>query len=50
MEFAASSLAKHSENVVQKARADIEAMVISKAQQIGLDPAEMDQLQIGSGE
>lgn len=37
--YAAQSLTQHAENVVQKARADIEAFVVNKAQQIGLDPA-----------
>lgn len=39
--FAASSLSKHAENVVQRARADIEAMVVTKAQQLGLEPSEI---------
>lgn len=38
MEFAAKSLSEHSENVVQKARADIEAMVYQHAERLGLDP------------
>jgi hypothetical protein len=42
IEFAGKSLVEHAENVVQKARADIEAMVVSKAVQIGLDPGELD--------
>jgi hypothetical protein len=37
--FAASSLSEHAENVVQRARADIEAMVVTKAHQLGLEPA-----------
>jgi hypothetical protein len=41
MTYAASSLNEHAENVVQKARADIEAMVISKAQQLGLEPGDI---------
>lgn len=40
MTFAASSLTEHVENVVQRARADIEAMVSSRAKQLGIDPAE----------
>jgi uncharacterized protein YktA (UPF0223 family) len=40
-EFAAKSLSEHAENVVQKARADIEAMVVSKAEQLQLDPADV---------
>lgn len=38
MEFAAKSLTEHAENVVQKSRADIEAFVINKARQVGLNP------------
>ena len=38
MQFAAKSLTEHAENVVQKSRADIEAFVINKARQVGLDP------------
>lgn len=41
MHFAAVSLSEHAENVVQRARADIEAMVLSKAQQLGIDPADL---------
>lgn len=39
--FAAKSLTKHAENVVQRARADIEAMVASKARQLGIDPGDL---------
>lgn len=39
--FAATSLTKHAENVVQRARADIEAMVVAKAQQLGLEPGDV---------
>lgn len=50
--FAAQSLNEHAENVVQRARADIEAMVLSKATQLGLDPSAMGvpQLEAGTGE
>jgi hypothetical protein len=41
MGFAAKKLSEHAENVVQRARADIEAMVVSKAEQLGIDPAEV---------
>lgn len=41
MRFAADSLSEHAENVVQRARADIEAMVVSKAEQLGIDPADI---------
>lgn len=41
MGFAAKSLNEHAENVVQRARSDIEAMVVSKAEQMGIEPAEI---------
>ena len=41
MRFAAESLVEHSENVVQKARADIEAMVLTEATRLGIDPADL---------
>jgi hypothetical protein len=41
MRFAAESLTEHAENVVQKARADIEAMVVAKAQQLGVGVEEL---------
>lgn len=41
MDFAAQSLTEHAENVVQRARADIEAFVVQKAAQLGLDPADL---------
>jgi hypothetical protein len=41
IDFAAKSLSEHAENVVQRARADIEAMVVNKAQQLGLEPGEL---------
>lgn len=39
--FAGEQLVEHAENVVQKARADIEAMVVSKAAQLGLEPGDL---------
>lgn len=39
--FAASSLTEHAENVVQRARADIEAMVVAKAEQLGIEPGDI---------
>jgi hypothetical protein len=39
--FTAKSLDEHAENVVQRARADIEAMVMHKAQQLGLEPGDI---------
>jgi hypothetical protein len=53
MEFAAESLSEHAENVVQKARADVESMVVAKAQQLGLEPADLGgvpQLSVGDEE
>jgi hypothetical protein len=41
MDFAAKSLSEHAENVVQRARADIEAFVVQKAQQLGLDASDI---------
>lgn len=41
LRFAAESLSGHAENVVQRTRADIEAMVVAKAQQLGLEPGEL---------
>ena len=51
MQFAAKSLSEHAEGVVQKARVDIESMVLSKAEQLGIDPAELGELpQLTEGE
>ena len=41
MDFAAKSLTEHAENVVQRARADVEAFVVQKATQLGLNPADL---------
>ena len=41
VQFAADSLTRHTESVVAKARADIEAVVEAHARQIGIDPAEV---------
>lgn len=41
VEFAAKSLTRHTENVVQKARADIEAMTAAAARQMGIEPSAM---------
>ena len=50
MEFAAKSLGEHAENVVQRSRADIEAMVIQKAKQLGLEPEDLGiTLELGPG-
>lgn len=48
--FAAKSLTEHTENVVQKARADVEAMVVNHAQQLGIDPAQaLLAIEVGPG-
>jgi hypothetical protein len=44
MHFAAKVLVEHTENVVQKARADIEAMVTQKAVQLGLTAGQAEGL------
>jgi hypothetical protein len=41
MEFAATSLSEHAENVVQRARADIEAMVWAKAERLGIEASDL---------
>lgn len=41
MVFAANSLSEHAENVVQRARADVEAFVANKAAQLGLEPGDL---------
>jgi hypothetical protein len=49
--FAGESLTEHAENVVQKARADVEAMVEGKAAQYGLKPGDLGGTQLlGEGE
>jgi hypothetical protein len=50
--FAAKSLTEHAENVVQRAKADIEAMVVHKARQLGIEPTELGthELTAGDGE
>jgi hypothetical protein len=48
--FAAESLSEHAENVVQRAKADIEAFVINKAEQLGIERSEIGTLQLGAGE
>lgn len=49
VEFAGKSLNEHAENVVQKARADIEAMVTSRARQLGIEPGELGALELEPG-
>ena len=49
--FASESLAGHAEHVVQRARADIEAMVTSKAAQLGIEPGDLGDVQaLGAGD
>lgn len=53
VDFAGQSLVEHAENVVTKARADIEAFVVVKARQLGIDVNELDggsNLAIGRGQ
>lgn len=47
VDFAGKSLGEHAENVVQKARADIEAMVTQKAAQLGVEAPEHPALEAG---
>ena len=49
VEFAAQSLSEHAENVVQKARADVEAFVTQKAIALGMDPREVGGYAITAG-
>lgn len=48
VEFAGKMLIEQTENVVQKARSDIEAFVYHKAAQLGLAPAELNSLPAAS--
>lgn len=53
VEFAGKSLIEQTENVVVKARADIEAYVVTKARQLGIETNELvslDTLAIGAGD
>lgn len=50
MEFAATSLSGHAENVVQRAKADIEAHAMAEAQRLGIAAGEFGTLQLGAGE
>lgn len=51
MRFAADSLTEHTEKVITKARADVEAMVIRAAEHAALDSGEITEaLGLGSGE
>lgn len=49
--FAGDSLNEHAENVVQRARADIEAMVVSKAAQLGIEAGDLGDVKVlGAGD
>lgn len=48
--FAGESLSEHAENVTERMRADVEAMVVTKAQQLGIDPAELDAHELMAGD
>lgn len=52
VDYAGRVLAEHAENVVQKARADVEAMVVQRAAHLGLDvgAVELPALDMGSEE
>lgn len=39
--YATKTLTEHTENAVQKARADVEAMVVQHAKSLGIDPADI---------
>lgn len=49
MAYVAESLTEHAENVVQRARVDVESMVTAKAEQVGL-PSELGKIQLMPGE
>lgn len=42
VEFAGQSLTEHAENVIEKARADVESFVASAAERRGLDPGDLE--------
>jgi hypothetical protein len=50
VDFVGKKLAEHAENVVNRARADIEAYVTKKAVQLGLDPAEVGGIALMPGD
>lgn len=45
VDYAGKVLIEHAEDVVQKSKADIEAFVVQKAAQLGLDPADIVEVQ-----
>lgn len=44
--YATQTLSRHAEEVVQKARADVEAMVVQHATQLGLNPADIQRKEL----
>lgn len=48
VDFASKMLVEHAENVVQKARADVEAMVLAKARDLGLTAEQAEALMPGA--
>jgi hypothetical protein len=50
VEYAGKRLAEHAEDVVNRARADIEAFVTKKAAQLGIDPGELGTFSLLSGD
>lgn len=44
VDFASKQLVEHAENVVEKSRADIEAMLVTHARQLGIDTATVENL------
>ncbi len=47
--YAAETLTEHAENVVQRAKADVEAFVINKAHQLGISATEIGMPELGPG-
>lgn len=48
VDYSAKTLTEHAENVVQRARADVEAMVTTRAAQLGITEGDMPRLEIGA--
>lgn len=50
IKFAATAMNEYAEDVVTKSQADIEAMIIGAAKQVGIDPADLGEMpQLGAG-
>lgn len=49
VEYAGKTLNEHAENVVERARFDVETMILRHAQQLGLEPGTFPTLAIGPG-